>query len=654
MYGLIIHKRNANKNGKNNMFRKLVSNLPFNPSLIGQVSFYAKRMHREQSIRRTGLVLIVLAMFIQIFAVVSPPQQTLARVGNDLIPGGATSQGELVNHCNANNYDFATILDYFKISCQDLFFGQVRTINSAEYGGQLFSMGRAPYNKPGETPVDIPGLGRFYMRYLDGWGNSNYQAIVGASGITGKPFMVLFDCGNLVIVGPPTVEQPQKVISCSDLDISVSSATKVPVGTDIAVLGHASGENIPAGELVDMYYDFLNAKTGRLLSSQEARGVPFSGSRANDTVNRMFKVSEPGHFQFRLSVKYDGSTKDAAGNGVGSCIRDVYVATPPPEPKKVIVCSNLISSFGNGQKVVSGSNLTVRGQASGRNVSDGELVDMYYDYVDSTGKVLGTQKALGNKFKGSTAEDKVPRSFKIEKPGTYTFRLAVKYDSGSKDAEGNQTGDCAKKVIVEPPCDKDKTGQDDTKCLIQSKKARNDTQKIENADGTTAQAGDVITYTLATTNTSKNTTVKDYVVQENMIDVLQYADIINLSGGTKDKYGVVSWSPIDIRPQETINKKITIKIKNPIPQTPVSKSDPGSYDMKLTNIYGNTVNIKLPPSITKTTEYVTRELPNTGPGETLAAGFVLVTIIGYFFARSRLIAKEVDIIRNDYATSGSA
>lgn len=639
---------------KNNMFRKLVSNLPFNPSLIGQVSFYAKRMHREKAIRRTGLIFIVLAMFIQIFAVISPPQQTLARVGNDIIPGGATSQGELVNHCNSNSYDFATILDYFKISCQDLSFGQVQRINSADHGGQLYSMGRAPYNKPGETPVDIPGLGRFYMRLLDGWGNTNYTAIVGTSSVTKKPFMILFDCGNLVIIGPPAPEEPQKVIACSDLNISVGSDKKVAIGTKIAVLGHASGENVPPGELVDMYYDYLDAKNNKLLGSQEARGIPFQDNKASDTVNRMFTVDKPGHFQFRLAVKYDGSNKDAAGNGVGSCIRDVYVETPPPKPEKVIVCSNLISSFGNGQKVVAGSNLTVRGQASGRNVPQGEPVDMYYDYIDSSGKVLGSQKALSSKFNGSIAEDKVPRTFKIEKPGTYTFRLAVKYESGSKEAEGNQTGDCAKKVTVEPPCDKDKTGQDDTKCLIQSKKASNDTQNISNADGTTAQASDVITYTLATTNTSKNTTIKDYVIQENIIDVLQYADILNLSGGTKDKYGVVSWPAVDIKPQETVNKKITIKIKNPIPQTPVSKSDPGSYDMKLTNIYGNTVNIKLPPSIIKTTEYVTRELPNTGPGETLAAGFVLVTVVGYFFARSRLIAKEVDILRSDYAVSGSA
>src|SRR3989344_1138885 len=99
------------------MFKKLVSNLPFNPSLINQVSFYAKRLHQETSIRRIGFVFIALAMAVQVFAVMAPPQPSLARVGNDIIPGGFHSHEEAVNHCNANSYDLSTILGYFGVSC---------------------------------------------------------------------------------------------------------------------------------------------------------------------------------------------------------------------------------------------------------------------------------------------------------------------------------------------------------------------------------------------------------------------------------------------------------------------------------------------------------------------------------------------------------
>jgi hypothetical protein len=73
--------------------------------------------------------------------------------------------------------------------------------------------------------------------------------------------------------------------------------------------------------------------------------------------------------------------------------------------------------------------------------------------------------------------------------------------------------------------------------------------------------------------------------------------------------------------------------------------------MTLTNVYGNTVEIKLPSTILKTTETVTTSLPNTGPGEALVIGAGLTTIVGYFFARSRLMSKELDIVRNEYATT---
>jgi hypothetical protein len=72
----------------------------------------------------------------------------------------------------------------------------------------------------------------------------------------------------------------------------------------------------------------------------------------------------------------------------------------------------------------------------------------------------------------------------------------------------------------------------------------------------------------------------------------------------------------------------------------------------MTNVYGNTINIKVPPTIIKTTETVTKELPNTGPGTTLAAAFGLTAVVGYFFARSRLMATELDIVRKEHSSGG--
>jgi uncharacterized repeat protein (TIGR01451 family) len=199
------------------------------------------------------------------------------------------------------------------------------------------------------------------------------------------------------------------------------------------------------------------------------------------------------------------------------------------------------------------------------------------------------------------------------------------------------------------PCDKAQNANDQTACLVLAKTARNDTQNIAKADGTTARPGDVITYTLSVANSGKST-VKKFVVEENISDLLDYADVTDYHGGVLDaKSNVIRWPATDVPATQAITKQLTIKIKNPLPSTPTPPSNPGKYDMTMTNVYGNAVNIKLPPTVVKTTEQVTTNLPNTGPGMNLFIAVTLVVVSGYFFARSRLLTKELDIIRSEYA-----
>ena len=99
----MVQYRWFNKN--TNMFKKLLSNLPFNPSLLGQVSFYTKRLRRETFVRGAGLAMLTLAIVIQTFAVVSPPQRSLAKSPNDIIYGGFTTRDQAVLYCLDQNKD---------------------------------------------------------------------------------------------------------------------------------------------------------------------------------------------------------------------------------------------------------------------------------------------------------------------------------------------------------------------------------------------------------------------------------------------------------------------------------------------------------------------------------------------------------------------
>lgn len=60
------------------MFRKIVSNLPFSPALVGQLAFYARRLKREEATRKFGLIFVVLTIAVQSLAVFSPPEPALA------------------------------------------------------------------------------------------------------------------------------------------------------------------------------------------------------------------------------------------------------------------------------------------------------------------------------------------------------------------------------------------------------------------------------------------------------------------------------------------------------------------------------------------------------------------------------------------------
>lgn len=436
------------------MFKKLLSNLPFNPSLVEQVAFYAKRLHREAYIRTIGIVILILAVGVQMFATVSPPQAAAAPNDNDLLRGGFTSQAEAVNRCNANEQDYRAILAPYSIGCDSLAGARTVTIRSTDYNRQLYSMGRNPYGKAGEQAVTIEGH-TYYMRFLWSWDNgysSTYKALAGTS-LTGVPFFILYDCGNLVMINQP---QP------------LPKPTPPP-------------------------------------------------------------------------------------------------APPAPPPDQ---CPNL-PDYQSSQA-----------------------------QCDICPNIPGTQSA--------------------------GVCLPCKRSSGFEDIKG---------------------------CLVYRKSAKNVTQKIRDANKTTAKPGDVIEYTLYVQNNAV-LDLKNFVVKESLSDVLEYATVSDLHGGTLAKDNTVSWPPLTVKAKATITKKITVVVKNPLPNTPRAKSNPGSHDLLMTNVYGNTINIKLPNSPVKATEQTTQTLPNTGPGAGLIIGFGVATAVGYFVARTRLMAKELDIAKRDAVSIG--
>lgn len=530
------------------MFKKLLSNLPFNPSLIGQVSFYASRMKRESSIRRLGLIFMVLAMGVQLMAATSPAEATLSSSSNDIIDGGFKTKSQAVLHCLNPSSDFLKILTYYGVGCTELSDATDETIrsNTKEY----HSIGRNAVSNPSPRngknwtiySLNIAEVSQKLwmkdLRYWDSGAYSDYK-VLKITKKDGTIIRILYSCGNIVTEGkynPPQIPPPP-------------------------------------------------------------------------------------------------------------------IPKPPVVIPESISCTNLAMNVANGSRIKLGSPVTVRGQATGQNFSTSSpYVSMQYDFVNSAGKVIATNTSPKVLFQGSVANDAKTYSFSGDEAGKYTIKLTIQYDT-SKTAPGSATGDCLKYITVEKPCEDITTTDDLELCLNLHKKAENITQNISNADGTTAQGDDKITYTLSVTNSGK-VTIPKFVIKENMNDVLEYANITDLHGGQLDDDNHIFWPALDIKPGQIVQKLISIKVKNPVPSTPVSTSDPGSFNLLMTNVYGDSVNIKLPGSIIKTVEQTTT-LPNTGPGENLVIGFLLTFGVAYFYARTKLFATELDIVRHDFSNGGA-
>ena len=182
------------------------------------------------------------------------------------------------------------------------------------------------------------------------------------------------------------------------------------------------------------------------------------------------------------------------------------------------------------------------------------------------------------------------------------------------------------------------------------KRAKNKTKNIADANGTKASGGDIIEYSLITTNSGTGA-AKGYIIKPDSLGrVLEYADIKELGDATFDSTTQqISWPPIDIKPGESVTKVFSVQIKSPIPTTAPSTSDPAGRQYTICNKYGNEtcINIDRPfaPTIQKTAE----QLPHTGPGESLFLTFLAVCLVGFFYSRSRVLAKEIDIVRYEYS-----
>lgn len=304
-------------------------------------------------------------------------------------------------------------------------------------------------------------------------------------------------------------------------------------------------------------------------------------------------------------------------------------------------------------KVVNGYQFNATSSAA-----NGAKIVSYTYVVKKDGKVVKTQT---NK---STSTTNI-FTYNVSQQGKYTVALTVKTSLGDKTSTN-----CAKAFTIPAPemCDVNpslpKSSPEcqpcpgdptiwikDEKCsgsVLQTKVARNVTQGDVDATKTAAKALDQITYTLNIQNVGKAPI--DVPIVENLADVLEYATLSEPGDGKYDSAEkTLTWPTVSLKPGEKQSRIFTVRMMETIPAMNQGTSNKTSYDCKMTNTFGNAIDVGVECPVQKQfVEQTAAELPHTGPRENMIFAVIVFSIVTYFYARSRQLKKEVRLIRRDF------
>lgn len=207
------------------MFRSIVSRLSFSPALVGQLSFYAKRLRKEQVTRRLGLIFTALALAVQSLAVFQAPEPANAASHNDIVYGGVKSLDEFLAKYDKNSQNLRDIMNSFGITRAEI----AATKYTVFKVGKKFSWGRHArsfdagskqiFNSKGQHVETIYGrpMAKMYKR-----GEASQEiAFTGYSKAQGW-FGIILNCGNLVLDKmPPPPPKPKKIKVCRLSDYKI-------------------------------------------------------------------------------------------------------------------------------------------------------------------------------------------------------------------------------------------------------------------------------------------------------------------------------------------------------------------------------------------------------------------------------------------------
>lgn len=236
--------------------------------------------------------------------------------------------------------------------------------------------------------------------------------------------------------------------------------------------------------------------------------------------------------------------------------------------------------------------------------------------------------------------------------GKVTFNISATVG----DTVADTTKVCNNATITMTPPNTIVTETSSTICntvsLIKQSKTAKYVDRTDDPQKSPANAGDKIEYTLTTTNQA-STVAKDYIVSEDLVDVLTYANVdVEGSGGATLTGSRLTWPVKDIPAGGSITNKFTVTVKDPVPNNVPSNTNPSDYDYNMFNFYGNEVNIKVNKPIIDRIIEVASNLPETGAAQYGLVIFFLGMSV-YFFVRNKQLTSELAAATVEYQHQAS-
>ena len=330
----------------------------------------------------------------------------------------------------------------------------------------------------------------------------------------------------------------------------------------------------------------------------------------------------------------------------GNLVTDVYPTkpTPPPAPAHIVASKTAINTTQNidaskkaakeNDKVtytvgVKNTGGTAKSVAMSDNLSEvlkySKLIDTGGGTINATTKVLSWPSV--NLGPGASA--------------THKYTLQMNSSLISTTTSCTMRNNFVDQVVTIPVACSTPPAKIET-----SKTALNTTQGNVDATTVTAKENDRITFTVTAANTGG--TAKTFSFEDNIGDTLEYSKLVDNGGGTyNEQTRMLTWPDITLKPGEKQVRTFTIQVLSVIPATPTGVSDPSSYDCKMENaFYTSSVVIPVTCPAPKVVEQV-NQLPHTGPTENFIFAGIVLSIVVFFYMRTRQLGTEVRLIRRD-------